>query len=193
MNRTQVARTVSTVGHPAIVIPSAAAGSALWIHGDGSVAALAGCAGLLVSCVVLGYSLVRVRSGAWDHVDASRPVERVRLNALLVLVLSGVALAASLSGSTALAAGSAACGAVVLLALLMRSRLKLSLHVAFAVLASTLWWPWGGAVLTSLALAAAVAWSRLELGRHTPGEVAAGIVVGTLAGVAFNVLGMQGA
>jgi len=64
--------------------------------------------------------------------------------------------------------------------------LKVSLHVGFAVFTAVALLPgspWVGGV--AAVVAAAVAWSRLELGRHTLAEVVGGGLLGGAVGVAL--------
>ena len=68
------------------------------------------------------------------------------------------------------------------------TRLKLSLHAGFAAFSALLLWPSYLGMLSLLLLAVGVAWSRLVLSRHTPQEVALGLLAGATAGLAFNVL-----
>jgi membrane-associated phospholipid phosphatase len=134
------------------------------------------------------YSIGQVRRGGWQHVDASVPRERQQLNRFLVPLLWGLAGVLAASGQprpTVL--GMALGGAIVVCAQALRRRLKLSLHVAFAVFAASLLWPLWPAVLGLGVLAAGVLWSRLVLGRHTGGEVLAGAFVGAIAGWAWVV------
>jgi heme/copper-type cytochrome/quinol oxidase subunit 3 len=87
-----------------------------------------------------------------------------------------------------LATGLGSSGVIVLAALALRRRMKLSLHCAFGAYAAALLWPVWPALAGLAALSLAVAWSRLQLQRHTRQEVLAGLVVGALAGLAFNLL-----
>ncbi len=142
----------------------------------------------LALCVVV-YSWLRVRSGRWSHIDASAPEERGELNPFLAILLLGAAAALWVMGRRPqLAAGVAAAGALVIAAHGARRFLKVSLHCAFATFAAVLPWPNGAAVLVLLAVAAAVAWSRLALDRHTPREVVVGSLAGAAAGLAFQLL-----
>jgi membrane-associated phospholipid phosphatase len=71
-------------------------------------------------------------------------------------------------------------------ALLTARWLKVSLHVAFLVFASTILWRVSLALVAgALVFTAAVGWSRLELGRHSIAEVLAGGGLGLGAGGAF--------
>lgn len=94
------------------------------------------------------------------------------------------------AGDPIMGLGLASATMIVAIAALASSRLKLSQHVAFLILATaiTAWIsPWlalGGAMLT-----VAVVWSRLELGRHTRVEVGAGAVAGFVAAALFLLAG----
>ena len=87
--RQSIARVVSILGHPAVLVPVAA----IWVAiSEAAPAATVQrlvlmAAGLAV--FVTAYSLIKVRSGAWQHVDASRRSERRSLNLLLILLLQG--------------------------------------------------------------------------------------------------------
>jgi len=75
--------------------------------------------------------------------------------------------------------------AIVVVALLLRKALKLSLHVAFATFAALFFWPDWPIVAALLALAVAIAWSRLALNRHTHADIIAGALAGVLTGSAL--------
>lgn len=186
---TRAARALSIVGHPALVLPTAVLLAAVQRGASPRDTWLAGAAAVAVSCCVGLYSVLQVRSGRWSHVDASVPAERLHLNRFLAGLLLAVAAVLWLSSSSlVLAAGLGTSGAIVLAALSVGRRMKLSLHCAFGAYAAALPWPAWPATLMLAALALAVGWSRLRLRRHTPREVIAGLAVGALAGVSFNLL-----
>lgn len=184
---TGLARALSIVGHPALLMPGAVVWAARLNQAPPALLQVAVVAcGLVVVCVGI-YSVVQVRAGRWQHVDASQPHERRQLNQLLALLLLGLAGALWWAGQPApVVLGLALGGAVVVLAGGLRHWLKLSLHAAFAVLAAALLWPRMPAVLALLALAAGVSWSRLVLGRHTCTEVLVGMLAGAAAGLGFQ-------
>lgn len=186
---TIVARLLSIVGHPALLMPAAVAWSVSARGAPPQVLHLAVSASIAVALGVGAYSLWQVRAGRWSHVDASMPGERSQLNLFLVLLLFGVSGALWAFGqplllSTGLGLG----GASVLATHLLRRWLKVSLHAFFAVYAAALLWPAALAMGAVLLLAAAVSWSRLALRRHTLAEVLAGLTAGAAAGWAFNTL-----
>jgi membrane-associated phospholipid phosphatase len=182
-----LARALSIVGHPALLMPAAVAqrASRAGVPPDLLPAALA--TALVVALTVGIFSVVQVRAGRWTHVDASQPRERSQLNVFLVALLLALAVLLWAVGQRpSLALGPLVVALPVLLGLALRKRLKLSLHTTFAVFAAALVWPhpwWTPAVL---ALAAGVAWSRLALRRHTLPEVLLGLLVGAALGVAFR-------
>ena len=181
-----MARSVSILGHPLLLMPLATLLAARARGADATTVRwlLLGVGGL--GGALLVYLLAQVRAGHWQHVDASRRGERLRLNRVLLIAL-GVAAgwAFHQTGPSALAIALAAAAAIIAAALLLAPWLKLSLHVAFAVFAAFLaGWPAGCGLL---ALAAAVAWSRLTLGRHSPRDVVAGALAGALAGLLLTI------
>lgn len=183
---TTVARALSVIGHPALLMPAAVAGSAAANGAPPRVLHLGLAAALTIALCVIAFSLVQVRAGRWSHVDASVPRERSQLNVVLCVLLFGAAGLLWWSGQPRLLSlGLGLGGAMVVAAQLLRRWLKLSLHTAFAMFAAALWWPNAGGAAVVLLLAAAVSWSRLALRRHTGAEVAAGLLAGAAAGSAF--------
>ena len=74
--RHAVARSLSVIGHPALLVPAAVA---LAASRQGLPAAQQGAAlgaTVFVALAVLAYGRVQVRGGRWGHVDAKVPPER---------------------------------------------------------------------------------------------------------------------
>ena len=192
MSPLALARVISIVGHPVLVLPVAVMVSGR-VRGV-SLATRSTTIGVTVGIgvVVLVFSAVRVWLGHWKHVDASEPAERNQLNGFTAVLLLGAALAGFLSsgGTPDLYLWPACSGGVVLAAMVLRRRMKLSQHVAFDLFAALAVLPSMGAAAAIALLTGAVAWSRLALGRHTRAEVAVGTVVGLGAGAAFQALGI---
>lgn len=187
MNR--AARVLSIVGHPGLLMPVAVPLAAVQRGAPAHDLWLGAAAALAVTLVVSLYSLHQVRTGRWSHVDASAPSERLHLNLLLAGLLLAAAVALWLTTrSQVLAAGLGTSGAIVLAALALRRHMKLSLHCAFGTYAAALLWPVLPALAGVALLALAVGWSRWQLRRHTRREVVAGLGIGALAGLAFNLL-----
>lgn len=184
-----IARVLSIVGHPAVVVP----GTILWLSSRRAAqteqAVAAGLAAVTVAVVVVVWCLVQVRAGRWSHVDASKPDERRLLNRGLLGLLGLAALGLStVEQSATLVAGAALSAAIVATAVASERWIKLSLHTAFAVFAVALVWPEAGTTTTLAVLTLAIAWSRLSLGRHALVDVVSGAFAGAIAGVALRTL-----
>lgn len=183
--RTALARAVSIVAHPALLLPAVALAALASSDRSGPTLAAA-----LALCIVLAGSVVayawrQVAKGRWSHIDAIAPVERRDHNRLAALVLVVGAALTLMSGREPLVGLGLACGALIIaFAALVSAWLKPSEHVAFGAFAAVI----GGLIDPALILAGAVltmavAWSRLELNRHTPLEAVVGGAVGLVAGV----------
>jgi hypothetical protein len=183
-----LARVLSIVGHPVLVLPVAVLVSGR--ERGVSMATQSTTIGVTVGIGVgvLVFSAVRVWLGHWKHVDASEPAERNQLNGFTAVLLFGAALAGFLSsgGSRDLYLWPACSGGVVLAAIVLRRRMKLSQHVAFDLFAAIAVLPSVWAALAIALLTIGVGWSRLVLKRHTRMEVAVGTVVGVVAGALFH-------
>lgn len=179
----RLARAISILGHPVLVLPSALALPAALRGGDsGTLRSMLG-AFALFAALVLGWSWLQVRRGRWAHVDASQPSERQSLNRILLVTIAiGALLAWRLSQAPDLALALALSACIVAIAMLTARWCKLSLHAAFAVYAAGLLWPlgvvWVGA---GCVFAGIVAWSRLQLSRHRPRDIVVGAAAGCLA------------
>jgi hypothetical protein len=188
MFRLPLARVLSVIGHPVVVLPVAVvvSGGARGVPASTRSTTIGVTVG--IGLVVLVFSAVRVRLGHWKHVDASQPAERNQLNGFTAVLLLGAGLAGFLSpgGSPDLYLWPACSGGVVLAAIVLRRRLKLSQHVAFDLFAALAVLPSVGAAVAIAVLTGAVAWSRLKLGRHTRAEIGVGMVVGLVVGALFQ-------
>lgn len=182
-----LARTLSILGHPLLVLPLAVL---LLAANDGAgrqrLSALALLLGGLAA-LVMAYSWWQVRRRHWAHIDASTHAERRSLNRFLLIAFAIAAVWVwTWTSQRELAQGLALSAALIALAMLSAQWWKLSLHVAFAVFAAVLlarvsWLACVGA----LWFAAAVAWSRWALSRHAPRDLVAGAAAGGLAGLLF--------
>ena len=178
----RLARAVSILGHPLLVLPAALALPAALRDADHAMlrSTLAGFA--LFAALLLGWSWLQVGRGRWAHVDASQPSERKSLNRTLLMAIAIGALLAWLKSAPDLALALALSAAIVAVAMLVVRWCKLSLHAAFSVYAAGLLWPLGAvAIGAGCAFAGIVAWSRLRLSRHRPLDIVAGAATGGLA------------
>lgn len=130
----------------------------------------------------------QVRRGAWENVDASNRAERPMLylvgGVALVALLASVALFRPQSFMVRGVVGTLGMLAVCALA---TRWVKLSLHMAFGALAATMLTLAGSAVGVVLVLVLpALAWARLAMNRHTVFEIAAGTIIGVVAGAGIH-------
>jgi hypothetical protein len=179
----RLARAISILGHPLLLLPAALTLPAALRDGDPGAlrSMLPGFA--LFAALVLGWSWWQVRRGRWAHIDASQPPERRALNrTLLVAMVIGALLAWLGLPTPYLALALVLSAAILIVALLAARWCKLSLHVAFAVYAAGLLWPLGAvAVGAGCIFAGILAWSRLQLSRHRPRDLVAGAIAGGVA------------
>lgn len=188
--RLQVARWISILGHPFVLIPVLmAAVTARWLPPE-RVALVVGIVLLVSIMPMLLLMSRRVRSGAWTNYDVSVREQRRGLYpfAMTVAGLSTLVLFA-IGAARPVVQGALATLILIATASLVNLRLKISLHMAFAVFAavSVLSLGWGFTA-GGLLLALAIGWSRLELGRHTLTEVVGGALLGAVVGVGLVTL-----
>ncbi|HEV2856193.1 MAG TPA: hypothetical protein VHC97_25615 [Thermoanaerobaculia bacterium] len=182
-----VARWLSILGHPFATSLVMVLGVALRFSGPREAFRALLLVALIALLPVAALMVRQVRRGSWTNVDASNRAERP------LLFTVGIIASAVLLGAVAVfRPGSfhlrVALGALAVLAVCAVATrwIKVSLHMAFGALATTtllfLGSPAGGALL---ALLPALAWSRLALKRHTPAEVAVGVLIGVVSGYAI--------
>lgn len=183
----RLARIISILGHPLLVLPAALALPVALHDGNPRTLQTMLVGFMLFAALMLGWSWLQVRRKRWAHVDASQPSERRSLNRTLLIAITAGALLArrglptpDLGLALALSAG------IVAVAMLSARVCKLSLHVAFALYATGLLWPLGTiAVGAGGGFACMVAWSRLRLSRHRPRDLIAGASAGLLAAIMY--------
>jgi membrane-associated phospholipid phosphatase len=191
--RLAVARGLSIVGHPALLVPTAVILSVANRNAPTTALIAATGVSVIIAVSALLYGLLQVRAKRWLDVDASVPEERRQLNVFLLVALLGASVVLwSVGQPWQLAVGVAIAGAIVAVALALRSALKISLHSAFSVFAACLLWPNAAAMGLLLLLSIAIGWSRLVLHRHTFAEVVLGLLVGALAGGCLMVVSAEG-
>lgn len=182
--RHELARWISILGHPFVLIPlMVAAVTVGWLPPRQVV--------LVVGIVVLG-SVVpmlllmarRVRSGAWTNYDVSvREQRRGMYPAALVIAGTTVLLLAATGAPPPILRGVLSTLLLIAIAAVVNLRLKISLHTAFAMYTAVVLFPTSrGLGAGLLVLTLAIAWSRLKLGRHTLSEVIGGALLGAVVG-----------
>lgn len=182
--RREVARWISILGHPFVLIPLMVAAVTVGWLPPRQVALIVGL--VLLGSVVPMLLLMarRVRSGAWTNYDVSVREERHGMYPA-ALVLSGgtVLLLAATGAPWPILRGVLAVLLLISIAAVVNLRLKISLHMAFATYTAAVLFPVSrGLGAGVLALTLAIAWSRLELGRHTLPEVIGGALLGAVVG-----------
>jgi hypothetical protein len=182
-----VARWLSIAGHPFVMSLVMVLGVALRL-GTPREAFRALLLVALIALLPVAVLMVRqVRRGSWTHVDASNRAERPLLFTVGIVALAVLLGAvATFRPESFLLRGAAGVLAMLAACAVATRWIKVSLHMAFAALATTtllfLGSPAGWALL---ALLPALAWSRLALKRHTAAEVMVGTLAGVVAGYAM--------
>jgi hypothetical protein len=183
-----VARFVSIVGHPFVLVPLAIVIATRAPNARaGPVLAAVG-----FTMFVLAVVVVRAwRRGEIADVDVSTREHRPRvfIVGIAASALACVAMIATHQNAATIRGCAIACATLVVMALLNRFALKASLHSAFAMMAAGICWRASATIGIAFALAAlAVAASRVVYGRHTTPEVLSGLAVGVLSAAAFAVV-----
>ena len=187
--RIPLARAISIVGHPIVLLLLAALTAASQKGASARELRFIGGATLAFGIIALGFSWRQVRAGRWTHVDASLANERKSLNLVLgILCLSGAAAIWFATRRHPMAIALALSGALIVIALISSRWVKVSLHAMFAAFATSLLWPIVPALAAGTLITAAVVWSRLALGRHVVADVVTGLTLGVAAGAAFHLL-----
>lgn len=185
MPENTLARLVSVVGHPLIMMPAAVLAKMAVLETPMRGVGLTMAIILMICGSIFAFARHQVSRRRWVDTDASQPAERRSLTITTAVALMAVTLALWISDMpSALAAGTGAAAIILLSAIMLSRWCKLSLHVSFAVFAAMLFWPHPIIVLAGLGFAALVGWSRLKLSRHGPIDVMAGSAVGLCAGFA---------
>lgn len=170
------ARYLSGFGHPFVVVPCSVAAISI-LRGDRPHAAASVAALFIAMSVAV---LVGVKAGRFNDFDVS---ERSRRPSFYVLIIGGtVALGFWLRDQPEAFGACAVAAAVLVVCGVINRWMKPSLHAAFSVYAVGLWSAWSiAAGLAAIPVAAAIAWSRIRLHRHTPREVVVGTAIGLVA------------
>ena len=183
-----IARWVSILAHPFVMIPLLAATATLHAGRGNELALNVGIVALFAILPIAILTIHQVRRGAWANVDASNPRERPIL--FIVAIASILALIGCLAITqphSILLRGSEVTLVLLIVCAIITRWIKVSLHLAAAALTATtlllLKSPIGWGVATILPI---LAWSRLALGRHTPIELVLGAVLGMIAGIAMR-------
>jgi hypothetical protein len=179
-----VARTISIIGHPFLLIPLAigyAVSRELPEHQAVRIM------GVLFAWMLLfgAYVVVQVRRGVWTDVDVSKREHRPRMYLVVVgLGLPGIIALWWGDYPSAVLIGMGSAVALLVASAIINRWIKVSLHAAFSVYAVFVIVSIDGiAAAALLAIPLLIAWSRVAMGRHTRNEVLLGLAFGTVASV----------
>jgi membrane-associated phospholipid phosphatase len=135
-----------------------------------------------LSASVLPYALILrgVRQGRLSDKNISLRQQRIRFAAVAIAsILTGLAVLAAFDAPAEMVALQASIAAGVACGWVITLWWKLSVHAAIAAGAATvLLLVFGLALLVVWPLVALIAWSRVQVGDHTPAQVLAGIALG---------------
>ena len=135
-----------------------------------------------VSASVLPYALILrgVRQGRLSDKNISLRQQRIRFAAVAITsILTGLAVLAAFDAPAEMVALQASIAAGVACGWVITLWWKISVHAAIAAGAATvLLLVFGLALLVVWPLVALIAWSRVQVGDHTPAQVLAGIALG---------------
>lgn len=146
-----------------------------------------------VSTSVLPYALILrgVRRGQLTDRNISLREQRVRFGAVaMASILTGLVVLAAFDAPAELVALQASVAVGVACGWVITLWWKISVHAAIAAGAATvLLLVFGPALLVSWPLVAVIAWSRVQVGDHTPAQVLAGAALGVVVNtIVFQLL-----
>ncbi len=128
---------------------------------------------------------VGVRSGRWKDGDVSIREERKRFYPWAIPIsAAGVTATWFMRAPNFIVRGAIVTVGLLILAAIINTRLKISLHTLFAFYCVVILFRTSSpAGSVALALAVLVFWSRLNLGRHSVSENMAGALAGMVGGI----------
>ena len=174
-----LARAISLGAHPFVLIPLSVGLATRSLFWTAIIAAS-------TTIPLLAVILRNVRSGKWSDADVSRPDQRSGLYRAGFPLLALCAVILYLLGANPQLLRGVAAGTAMFAAGLLANRwLKISMHLMFAGycgVAVTRLYP--EALLPSLAVVLALAWSRWYLKRHTVTEIIVGLALGLTCALA---------
>jgi hypothetical protein len=184
----QIARWISILGHP-FVTTMVLIVTATRHYTDLRRAQINILTAALAVLLPMGlFMMQQVRHGKWNNIDASEPAERPSF--YVVAIFSTAILAAFFAHRPAtqiVARGALGLLALLIIASLLNRRLKISLHVAFATfVAVTLFFVQAKIGALATLFVPALAWARLKMSRHSPIEVLAGGILGSICSLAVR-------
>jgi membrane-associated phospholipid phosphatase len=184
--RRQIARWVSIIGHPFTFVVMLVATSSWKLHGGRNAAWTTA---IVIAAMLIPLGLFiwnRYSLGHWETVDASAPKDRPALYTAAFLLLIPIGIYFCLRDRSAeMVRGLAAVAILIGILAGLNRWTKLSVHVALATFATVIILRIAPALgVTLLIFLPLLAWSRLVLSRHSPVEVAGGLLLGFLIATA---------
>jgi hypothetical protein len=184
--RIRIARLISIVGHPFVLLSLLIFLPRLERDRISALRVVLVFVGIV--CVPLAILMWRcVASGQWTTVDASNRDDRPLLfGASFVVVLISSAYFWFVDRSPSIVRGSMVTAALLLIAAALNRWIKISLHLTFAcfcgLILARVRWSYGLGVLL---LVPPLVWSRLVLSRHVLPETIGGILLGATGAAVF--------
>jgi membrane-associated phospholipid phosphatase len=141
-----------------------------------------GIAAVFASALPYALILRGVRGGRLSDKNISLREQRIRFGVVAITsILIGLALLAAFDAPAEMVALQASIAAGVACGWVITLWWKISVHAAIAAGAATvLTLVLGTALLAAWALVALIAWSRVQVGDHTPAQVLAGVTLGVV-------------
>ena len=178
MNELRIARVLSAVLHPFGIGPLTVAAAT---HSWRLAAAIAATIMLPLTVVLIR----RTRRGEWTDFDVSKREQRPGLYyAAIPLVALAAVVVWQMGASPRFLRSFIAVGFLFAAGLAGNRFLKISLHMMFGAFCTVILarvYPWS--LFLTVPLLVSLAWARWKLERHTPAEIAVGLLLGTLGGL----------
>lgn len=179
-------RILSIALHPFVLLPVSIVWASSEMPARSRAAVLAAFVGVALAISI--FVAREMKRGAVTDVDVSVARDRPRMYAVsIVSLLASGAVLALTGGPPAAVRCTLVAGVMLLVASIANTKIKVSLHAAFAVFAAAVVVHAGPvAWITMGAAALLVGWARVAYGRHNRAEVACGYVLGGLGGLAIQ-------
>lgn len=185
--QTHIARWISVIGHPFLLMPllTGLIAYRLLPPKEAMIAELIALGVVIVPAAL--YTFVKVRKGLWNNLDVSDQHHRSQFYGILISLLALLTIISWLADvPRAIAMGTTAIFSLVAVAFFLNKTIKVSLHTGFSIfVACVLFLMQPILAVFAFILALAVGWSRIVLGRHTSREVMLGALLGLIVGGIF--------
>ena len=185
--KTTIAKLISTLGHPFLTLPVFIVFLLFSIESvrQATYLSLLIIGGIFVP---IGIStLLGVRKGTYTNLDVSDQGQRQKWFIATTVLLAIVTAVIWLTGQDRMLQVAVTCALMLLvIAQVVNTRIKASMHLAFHIFLSFLILHFNGvAGVAFLLFAPLLAWSRIHLKRHVWKEIVVGSILGAFFGAAF--------